>query len=305
VGARTFHWEWRGRPIKVAYETLGPSRPVLLLPAFSTVSSREEMRPLAERLAAQGSSCMLVDWPGFGDSTRGRLDSGPQLYRHFLADFVAAVVPSGAAVIAAGHAAGYALALARDRPGVWSHTVLLAPTWRGPMPTAMGEHPSTYAWARGLIGTPVIGEAFYRLNTLRSVIGLMYRRHVYSEASRVTSAFVAKKQDVARRPGARFGSAAFVTGGLDPVSDRGAFLALFDPPPAPILVFCGNATPPRSKAEMAVLAGRPGIDLRWVRGSLGLHEEWAETIADPIARFVRASSAEPTGGSRVPPRERC
>ena len=41
-------------------------RAVLLLPAFSTVSSREEMRPLAEHLAARGCSCMLGDWPGFG-----------------------------------------------------------------------------------------------------------------------------------------------------------------------------------------------------------------------------------------------
>jgi hypothetical protein len=94
---------------------------------------------------------------------------------------------------------------------------------------------------------------------------------------------------VARRPGARFGSVAFVTGHLDPVSDRAAFLALFDPPPAPILVLCGNATPPRSKAEMAALAQQPGIDLRWVAGSLGLHEEYARTIADPILRFLGAS----------------
>jgi hypothetical protein len=157
----------------------------------------------------------------------------------------------------------------------------------------MGEQPRAYAWARGLVGTPVIGAAVYRLNTLRCVIGLMYRRHVYSEATRITPASVERKQDVARRPGARFGSVAFVTGSLDSVLDRGAFLALFDPPPAPILVFCGNATPPRSKAEMAVLAGQPGIDLRWMAGSLGLHEEWAETIADPIVRFVGASSAEP------------
>jgi pimeloyl-ACP methyl ester carboxylesterase len=189
---------------------------------------------------------MLVDSPGFGDSTRGRLGYGPQLYHHFLGDFSAAVVPSGAAVVAAGHAASYALLLARDRPGVWSHAVLLAPTWRGPLPTAMGEHPRAYASARRLVGTPVIGEGLYRLNTLRGVIGLMYRRHVYSEASRVTPAFVAKKQDVARRSGARFESAAFVTGSLDPVSDRGAFLALFEPPPVPILVFCGNAMPPKS-----------------------------------------------------------
>jgi pimeloyl-ACP methyl ester carboxylesterase len=293
VAACTFHWEWQGRPIRVAYETLGVGSAVLLLPAFSTVSSREEMRPLAEDLAAQGCSCVLVDWPGFGDSTRGRLSYGPQLYHHFLADFSTALVPKRAAVVAAGHAAGYALELARKRPGVWSHAVLLAPTWRGPLPTAMGEHPRAYAWARGLVGTPVIGEALYRLNTLRPVIGLMYRRHVYSEAGRITPAFIAKKQGVARRPGARFGSVAFVTGHLDPVSSRGAFLALFDPPSAPILVLCGDATPPRSKAEMAVLAEQPGIDLRWVAGSLGLHEEYAQTIADPIVRFVGAECPQP------------
>jgi pimeloyl-ACP methyl ester carboxylesterase len=277
----------------VAYEKLGTGRPVLLLPAFSTVSSREEMRPLAEHLAARGCGCLLVDWPGFGGSTRGRRRYGPTLYHHFLAGFATAVVPKGAAVVAAGHAACYALVLAQDRPGVSSHTVLLAPTWRGPLPTAMGEHPRAYAWARRLVGMPVIGEALYRLNTLRSVIGLMYRRHVYAEASCVSPAFVTKKQGVARRPGARLASVAFVTGQLDPVTDRGAFLALFEPPPVPTLVFCGNATPPRSKAEMAALAERSGIDLRWMPGSLGLHEEYAQTIADPIVRFVGASSTAP------------
>ena len=114
---------------------------MLLLPAFSTVSSREEMRPSAERLAARGFGYILVDWPGFGDSTRGRRGYGPRLYCHFLADFAATTVPSGASVVAAGHAAAYALTLARDRSGVWSRAVLLAPTWLGPLPTAMGEHP--------------------------------------------------------------------------------------------------------------------------------------------------------------------
>jgi hypothetical protein len=159
----------------------------------------------------------------------------------------------------------------------------------GPLPTAMGEHPRAYAWVRRLVGTPAIGEAIYRLNTLGSVIGLMYRRHVYSDANLITPVFVAKKQDVARRTAARFGSVAFVTGHLDPMSGRGAFLALFDQPCVPTLIFCGNATPPRSKAEMAVLAGLPGIDLRWVPGALGLHEECAHTIADTIAHFVGAS----------------
>ncbi len=298
MAACTFHWEWRGRSINVGYETLGTGRPVLLLPAFSTVSSREEMRPLAEHLAGGGCSCLLVDWPGFGSSMRRRLGYGPRLYHHFLADFATAVVPKGAAVVAAGHAACYALVLAHDQPGVWSHAVLLAPTWRGPLPTAMGEHPRAYAGARSLVGAPVIGEALYRLNTLRSVIGLMYRRHVYAEPSGITPLFIAKKQEMARRPGARFASVAFVTGQLDPVSDRSAFLALFDPPPVPTLVFCGNATPPRSRAEMAALADRSEIDLRWVPGSLGLHEEYAQAVAGPITRFVDASPTEPKGQQR-------
>jgi hypothetical protein len=44
---------------------------------------------------------------------------------------------------------------------------------------------------------------------------------------------------------------------------------------------------------MAALAERSGLDLRCVPGSLGLHEEYAQTIADPIVRFVGAPSAEP------------
>jgi hypothetical protein len=69
----SFRWVWRSRPIEAVYEVLGSGAPVLLLPAFSTVSSREEMRPLASGLAATGFACTLIDWPGFGSSTRGRL----------------------------------------------------------------------------------------------------------------------------------------------------------------------------------------------------------------------------------------
>ena len=62
---QSFRWAWRSRPIEVVYEVLGSGAPVLLLPAFSTVSGREEMRPLASELALSGFACTLVDWPGF------------------------------------------------------------------------------------------------------------------------------------------------------------------------------------------------------------------------------------------------
>ena len=282
-----FSWSWGGTAVEAVYETPHPGTPVLLLPAFSTVSSREEMRPLADRLALEGFGCILVDWPGFGSSSRARLDYGPALYRAFLADFVSAVVPTGAAVVAAGHAAGYALELGRSRPGLWSRVVLLAPTWRGPLPTAMGLRPKTYELARVLVRAPLTGEALYRLNTHCRVIGMMYRRHVYADAGRVTPEFVAAKQGLSRRPGARFASVAFVTGALDPAPDAASFAALFSPVPSPTLVLCGLSTPPKSAAAMQAIPAGPHVDIRWVPGSLGLYEEEADAISGPVARFLR------------------
>jgi hypothetical protein len=71
-----------------------------------------------------------------------------------------------------------------------------------------------------------------------------------------------------------------------------SFTSLLDPLPVPTLALCGIATPRKSKAEMADLAHRPQIDLRWVTGALGLHEECAEAVADPIASFLNSISGE-------------
>lgn len=281
-----FSWAWKGRPVEAAYEVIGSGSPVLLLPAFSTVSSREEMRPLASRLAEAGFACTLLDWPGFGSSTRGRLGYGPAMYHNFLADFVAAAMPAGTAVIAAGHASGYALAVGRRRPNMWRRAVLLAPTWRGPLPTAMGPRPRAYGLLRALVRTPGVGEAIYRFNTMPQVIGLMYRRHVYVDADQVTPAFVAAKQGFARNSGARFASVAFVTGALDPVADRQAFQALLAPSSASTLILCGTGTPPNSKAEMAAISAGKGVQVEWVPGSLGLYEESVEAISKRVASFL-------------------
>jgi hypothetical protein len=82
------------------------------------------------------------------------------------------------------------------------------------------------------------------------------------------------------------------------------FLRLFDPPPVPTPVFCGNATPLKSKAEMAALAEQPGIDLRWMSGSLGPNEEYAQAITDPILGFVAALPARSTGRQQRTARKR-
>ncbi len=71
-------WNWQGQQVQVVYETLGQGTPVLLLPSFSTVSTRGEMAGVASLLAAQ-FQVIAIDWPGFGQSSRLHQDYKPAL----------------------------------------------------------------------------------------------------------------------------------------------------------------------------------------------------------------------------------
>ena len=284
----SFHWRTGSTQVGVGYDVRGAGQTVLLLPAFSTVSTRHEMAPLASQLGS-GFRTVTVDWPGFGADAAPALPHAPDLHVGFLEAFATQTETLPLAVVAAGHAAGYALMLASRRPGLWSHIVLIAPTWRGPLPTMMGGYRPLQDRIRSVIRAPAIGPLLYRMNVSRPVIAAMYRRHVYADRGRITPDFVASKEAIARRPGGRFGSAAFVTGALDPVRDRHSFLALARAQTAPVLVVYGAQTPPRSRAEIEALAALPGIQGRCLeRGSLGLHEEEPAAVAAAVIPFLRA-----------------
>ncbi|MBF2049238.1 MAG: alpha/beta fold hydrolase [Leptolyngbya sp. IPPAS B-1204] len=283
---REFYWNWKKKPVTVVYEVLGEGQPILLLPAFSSVSTRGEMRGLAERLA-QRFQVYVVDWVGFGQSSRPGFRYGPALYHAFLKDFVRGVFHQPVVVIAAGHAAGYVMQLAPS--SVWSWIVLVAPTWRGPLPTAMGEHRWFYNLLRFLIRLPLIGQLLYWLNTTPAFLGWMYRRHVFADPAHLTKALLDEKWRTTQQRGARFASAAFVTGGLDPVRNRSQFFDYFQPPlPAPVMMVIGEQTPVKSLAEMEILAHFSGVGIQILRlpGSLGLHEEYADQLADGILPFL-------------------
>jgi hypothetical protein len=80
-------------------------------------------------------------------------------------------------VIACGHAAGYVVDLEARQPGTFAHLILIAPTWRGPLPPLMSGRKPIQGRIRNLIHTPVIGELLYRINVSRPVVRMMYRRH--------------------------------------------------------------------------------------------------------------------------------
>ncbi|AFY32930.1 alpha/beta fold hydrolase [Calothrix sp. PCC 7507] len=281
---KDYFWNWENQQLRVVYETTGEGSPLLLLPAFSSVSTRVEMGELAQLLAPH-FQVVAVDWPGFGESSRPSLDYNPALYQQFLADFVKSVFNQAIIVVAAGHAAGYVLQLAVKEPTVFSKIVLLAPTWRGPLPT-MGASQQIASVVRGLVRSPIIGPALYQLNTTPSFLSFMYRRHVYADAAKVTPSFIDKKWQTTQQSGARFGSAAFVTGNLDTVHHQSDFLELGRLLTVPLLVLIGKSCPPKSRAEMDALAALPGVSSALIPGSLGLHEEYPALVSEAVLPFL-------------------
>ena len=283
--ASEYQWYWQEQPLSIAYETVGIGEPILLLPSFSTVSSRTEMSGLADRLKSH-FQVTSIDFPGFGDSARPRLDYAPSLYRQFLADFVRDNYTSSVRIVAAGHAAGYAQNLAATVPNIVSKLVLVAPTWRGPLPTmAWGQKP----WLKGvreLIRTPILGQFLYQLTTTPSFLEFMYRRHVYSDISKLTPDLLARKRQLTQQSGARYGAAAFVTGGLDPYLDRSAAIAHLQSLSIPVLVAIGENSPPKSKAEMLALSEVTNVISHTLPGTLGLHEEYPAELYEVILPFL-------------------
>ncbi|MCU0566504.1 MAG: alpha/beta hydrolase [Oculatellaceae cyanobacterium Prado106] len=283
----SFQWSWKKQPLAIAYETWGEGRPILLLPALSSVSSRDEMRGLAERLAAD-YQVVVPDWVGFGESARPALDYDPKIYHKFLRDFVTAIFQQPVVVIAAGHGAGYVMQLAQQKPAPWSWVVLVAPTWRGPLPTAMGDrHRPWYNFLRRLVRTPLLGQFLYALNVSRPFLGWMYRRHVYADAQHISRSLMRGRAKTARQRGARFASAAFVTGALDPIRTRAEFFDYFQPLPLPTLLVIGEQTPPKSLEEMEVIAHFSQVQSYRMPGSLGLHEEYPDELVAGILPFLK------------------
>lgn len=282
---REFNWTWKTKTYTAVYEVLGEGKPILLLPAFSSVSSRMEMAGLAQILA-QNYQVVALDWLGFGQSARPAIASSSDVYIAFLRDFVTSHFDQPIVVIAAGHAAGYVMTLAQRQPKPWSWVVLTAPTWRGPLPTAFGENRQLYRTLQRIIAFPVVGQLLYLLNTLPPFLKLMFRRHVFADAKNISPALMRQKWRTTQQRGARFASAAFVTGGLDLIQTQAEWLSWFQPLSIPTLVVVGEQMPPKSRAEVEVLAHFSSVQVYRMPGSLGLHEEYPEHLAEGILPFL-------------------
>jgi pimeloyl-ACP methyl ester carboxylesterase len=275
--------------VRVGVTWHGRGESVLMLPALSSISTRREMWPLQERLGPWFTT-LAIDWAGFGDRPRPPLRWSPAIYRSFLAYLLTEVAPRPFATIAAGHAAAYCLNAAAAQPGSTGRLCLIAPTWRGPLPTMMGRKLPMFAQISRVVDWPVIGGLLYRLNVNRFMVRKMALGHVYAKTSSLSDARFEEKLAVTRAPGARHSSVRFVAGELDPMATREAFLTAAQQVNDPIMVVYGAETPPRSRAEMEALAGLPNVVATVVpHAKLAVHEEFPDEVAATIKKFLLAA----------------
>ncbi|MFQ4140538.1 hypothetical protein PGN35_029905 [Nodosilinea sp. PGN35] len=94
------------------------------------------------------------------------------------------------------------------------------------------------------------------------------------------------KHQATQAKGARFASAAFVTGGLDPVQQRADGLDLVQAVATSKLVIVAQQSPPKSEAEMEMLSAMPGVESAMAPGSLGLGEEYSEEALAILLPFL-------------------
>jgi pimeloyl-ACP methyl ester carboxylesterase len=116
----------------VVFQELGAGPPVVLLHAFGPGFDASQWRAAAEALAPR-FRVLAPDLPGWGRSAP--LEPRPRAYLACLADFLAGVVWGRAALVAAGHAAPYAIHLAEERSALVRGLALVAPLG---LPTAGG-----------------------------------------------------------------------------------------------------------------------------------------------------------------------
>lgn len=117
-----------------------------------------------------------------------------------------------------------------------------------------------------------------------------YLTHVYADADNVTPDVVDKGIELTQRDGARFVSAAFLTGKLDPARSRDEFVALFaglEAAGVPALVVATSKSPRRSRAEMEALRDVKGV-ARFVEvpGALLPQEEFPGEVTSEINKFL-------------------
>ncbi len=210
-------YPWRG--MEIAYTVAGDpaDQDLLLLHGIHTGASSHEFAPIVDRLAEQ-YHVVAVDLPGFARSDRPPIVYSPSLYADFIRDFTDAVTDRPIC-IASSLTGAFAVNVATDDR--FTHLVLICPT---------GETLTERPWLRTVLRTPVVGSTLTNLLASKPAIRHFYDRDGYYDPDRIDDETVTQAWTAAHQPGARYATASFISGTLDPAFDLQTELAALETP---------------------------------------------------------------------------
>jgi len=208
------HGTYRWRGFDVAYTDAGdPDDPdLVLLHGVNAAASSHEWRRVFDALA-EDYHVVAPDLPGFGRSDRPPLTYSASLYEAFVREFVADETDE-AVVVASSLVGAYVAAVADETDA--SRLVLVCPT--------ATSVPGERVWVRSLLRAPVVGEAIFNLIISERGIRYFHDDHGYYDMANLTDETVAYEWQTAHQPGARYATASFLGGFLDPDVDLAAAL---------------------------------------------------------------------------------
>jgi pimeloyl-ACP methyl ester carboxylesterase len=214
------HRRFRWRGVDVAYTEAGdPSDPTLvLLHGVNAAGSSGEFREVFADLAAD-HHVVAPDLPGYGCSDRPPLRYAATFYEEFVAAFLAEF--DEPRVLASGLTAAYAASAARRDPDLAADLTLVCPT------AVAGPEPPKTA-VRELLRAPVVGELLHAALVSTPSIRYFNADHGYYGPDQPSAAWVDYEWRTAHQPGARYATASFVSGYLNPDVDLAETLADLD-----------------------------------------------------------------------------
>ena len=269
--------------IQMKWEGEREKPPMLMLPALSTISRSDEWQRF-KAIVTDKYQTITIDWPGFGESDKIKMYYNGTILQKTLKKAIKVIQKKNnkkLTVIAAGHSASVVLTLKDRYIRMIKQIVLIAPTWRGPLPCMTGWSPKRLNIINEIVRLPIIGQILYFLNTTKVVLHYMVKRHVWLNNSELDNDKIRRLQVLSRKKGARYASAAFVTGGLDIHKNNKWRISNTKRVNKISTIVIPTDAPRKSLSEMEVLSNRIK-NVLYVRGRLGCHEEFGGEIAKKL-----------------------
>jgi pimeloyl-ACP methyl ester carboxylesterase len=266
--------------IQMKWEGKREKPPMLMLPALSTVSRSDEWQHF-KAIVTDKYQLITIDWPGFGESDKIDIHYSGTVLQETLKKAIKVIQSKNnrkLTIIAAGHSASVVLTLKDKYINTIKQIVLIAPTWRGPLPSMTGWSPKRLNIINEIVRLPIIGPMLYFINTTKVIIRFMMKRHVWLNKNDLDNDKIRKLQVLSRQKGARYASAAFVTGRLDIDNNNKWWISNTNIVKEMSTLVIPKDSPKRSLSEMEALS-ESIKDVLYIRGRLGCHEEFGEEIA--------------------------